>query len=97
MTTVTGRIDVRHQCTMVNCSDRMAVPVSSVGDMTGVTVLGPTTGALTRINNTLRGGAAAHIRRILMTGQAVARRRGIRRMEVDTVLRASCRMTVATR
>ena len=75
---------------------RMAVPVSSVGDMTGVTVLGRTTGALTRFNNTLRCGAA-HIRRILMTGQAVARRRGIRRMEVETFLLGCCRMTGATR
>ena len=56
---------------VINCG--VVSPAGVDRDMTGATVLRPTTGALTRINNTLRGGAAAHIRRILMTGQTVAR------------------------
>ena len=55
---------------VINC---VVIPVGVDRDMTGVTVLLPTTGALTIINNILRGDAAAHIRQILMTGQAVSR------------------------
>ena len=79
---------------VINCG--VVIPAGVDRDMTGVTVLDPPPGALTRINNILRGDAA-HIRRILMTGQAVAGACAIRRMEVDTVLLGCCRMTVATR
>ena len=73
----------------------VVMPAGVDRDMTVVTVLGPTTGALTRINDILRSYgrcARIHIRRILMTGQAGASRR----MEVETVLLGCCRMTVAT-
>ena len=74
----------------------VVTPVSSVGDMTGVAVLGRTTGALTRINNTLRGGAA-HIVIILMTDHAVVvgNTLGMRLQTLD--YRVAYRMTVITR
>ena len=95
----TGRRTVRilkYQGSMTH--HRMAVPVSSVGDMTVVTVLGPvTTGALTHINNPLRGGGVAHIRIILMTDHAIVAGNTLG-MGLQTLdYRVAYRMTVITR
>ena len=73
----------------------MAVPVSSVGDMTVVTVLGPT--CHTHFNNPLRGGSVAHIVRILMTDHAVVAGKTLG-MGLQTLnYRVAYRMTVITR
>ena len=88
----TGRRTVRilkYQGSMTH--HRMAVPVSSVGDMTVVTVLGPTARALTRINNTVYRCASR------MTGQTIVAGNTLG-MGLQTLdYRVAYRMTVITR
>ena len=73
----------------------VVMPAGVDRDMTVVTVLGPT--GNTHINNKLRGGGVAHIRRILMTDHAIVAGNTLG-MGLQTLdYRVACRMTVITR